>query len=120
MGEESELLELKMTGSIIEKNNAILNKLNEVFDRDGQEDKQRILERQLILLIRFEYLFKELDTIELNKADYKRNQKLSFIEGDSQMLLTTKTETSSEYEKAKTQSLLSDIIIKALKRGKSE
>jgi len=119
LGEESELLELKMTGSIIEKNNAILNKLNEVFDRDGQEDKQRIFRKTIDFVnSRFEYLFKELDTIELNKADYKRNQKLSFIEGDSQMLLTTKTETSSEYEKAKTQSLLSDIIIKALKEVK--
>lgn len=119
LGEESELLEIKTTGSIIEKNNAILNKLNEVFDRDGREDKQRIFRKTIDFVnSRFEYLFKELDTIELNKADYKRNQKLSFIEGDSQMLLATKTETSAEYERAKTQSLLSDIIIKALREVK--
>lgn len=119
IGEESELLEIKTTGVIIEKNNAILNKLNEVFDRDGREDKQRIFRKTIDFVnSRFEYLFKELDTIELNKANYKRNQKLSFIEGDSQMLLATKTETTAEYERAKTQSLLSDIIIKALKEVK--
>jgi capsular exopolysaccharide synthesis family protein len=119
IGEESELLEIKTTGSIIEKNNAILNKLNEVFDRDGREDKQRIFRKTIDFVnSRFDYLFKELDTIELNKANYKRNQKLSFIEGDSQMLLATKTETSAEYERAKTQSLLSDIIIKALREVK--
>lgn len=119
IGEESELLEIKITGVIIERNNAILNKLNEVFDRDGREDKQRIFRKTIDFVnARFEYLFKELDTIELNKANYKRNQKLSFIEGDSQMLLATKTETSAEYERAKTQSLLSDIIIKALKEVK--
>ncbi|MDP5027521.1 MAG: polysaccharide biosynthesis tyrosine autokinase, partial [Flavobacterium sp.] len=67
---------------------------------------------------RFEFLFKELDTIELNKANYKRDQKLSFLEGDAGTLLATKTGTISEYEQAKTQSLLSDIIIVALKEVK--
>lgn len=119
LGEESELIEVKTTGSIIEKNNAILNKLNEVFDRDGREDKQRIFRKTIDFVnSRFDYLFKELDTIELNKANYKRNQKLSFIEGDSEVLLTTKAQTTAEYERAKTQSLLSDIIIKALREVK--
>jgi capsular exopolysaccharide synthesis family protein len=59
-----------------------------------------------------------LDTIELNKADYKKEQKLSFLEGDSQSLLGTKAVTFSEYEQAKTQSLLSDIIITALNQVK--
>lgn len=120
IGEESELLEIKTTGDLIEKNNAILDKLTDVFDRDGREDKQRIFKKTIDFVnSRFDFLFKELDTIELNKANYKRDQKLSFIEGDSQMLLTTKTETFGEYEQAKTQSLLSDIIIKALKEVKA-
>ncbi|WP_291106524.1 GumC family protein [Flavobacterium sp. UBA6195] len=119
VGEESELLAISTKGPLIEKNNAILNKLNEVFDRDGREDKQRIFRKTIDFVnSRFDYLFKELDTIELNKANYKRNQKLSFIEGDSEVLLTTKAQTTAEYERAKTQSLLSDIIIKALREVK--
>jgi capsular exopolysaccharide synthesis family protein len=119
LGEESELLEISITGSVIEKNNAILNTLNDVFDRDGREDKQRVFKKTIDFVnARFEFLFKELDTIELNKANYKREQKLSFLEGDAESLLITKTASFSEYEQAKTQSLLSDIIIVALKEVK--
>jgi capsular exopolysaccharide synthesis family protein len=119
LGEESELLEISITGSVIEKNNAVLNTLNNVFDRDGREDKQRVFKKTIDFVnARFEFLFKELDTIELNKANYKRDQKLSFLEGDAESLLITKTASFSEYEQAKTQSLLSDIIIVALKEVK--
>lgn len=116
VGEESELLAISTSGPIIEKNDAILNTLNAVFDRDGREDRQLIFKKTIDFVnSRFEYLFKELDTIELNKANFKRDQKLSFIEGDAGTLLATKTESFSQYEKAKTQSMLSDIIITALK-----
>jgi len=119
VGEESELLEISIKGPLIEKNNAILNTLNEVFDRDGREDRQRIFKKTIDFVnARFEFLFKELDTIELNKANYKRDQKLSFLEGDAGTLLMSKTQSLTEYEKAKTQSILSDIIINALKEVK--
>lgn len=115
IGEESELLEISTKGPIVEKNNAVLNKLNEVFDRDGREDKQRVFKKTIDFVnSRFEYLFRELDTIELNKANYKRKERLSFIEGDANSLLATKTESFSEFEKSKTQFLLSEIIFKAL------
>lgn len=119
VGEESELLAISTKGPLIEKNNTILNTLNEVFDLDGREDRQRVFKKTIDFVnARFEFLFKELDTIELNKANYKRDQKLSFLEGDAGTLLATKTGTISEYEQAKTQSLLSDIIIVALKEVK--
>lgn len=119
VAEESELLEISTQGPLIEKNNAVLNTLTDVFDRDGREDRQRIFKKTIDFVnTRFEFLFRELDSIELNKANYKRNEKLSFLEGDAQTLLTTKTEFFSEYELAKTQSVLSDIIIGALKEVK--
>jgi capsular exopolysaccharide synthesis family protein len=119
VGEESDLLQITYNGEIIAKNNAILNTLNTVFDNDGREDRQQVSKKTIEFVnARFEYLFKELDTIELNKADYKKEQKLSFLEGDSQSLLGTKAVTFSEYEQAKTQSLLSDIIITALNQVK--
>jgi capsular exopolysaccharide synthesis family protein len=120
VGEESELLEISTKGPLIEKNDAILNTLNDVFDRDGREDRQRIFKKTIDFVnTRFEFLFKELDSIELNKANYKRNEKLSFLEGDAGTLLATKTASLSEYELAKTQSVLSDIIIGALKEVKN-
>lgn len=119
LGEESELLKISINGPLIKLNNDVLDKLNDVFDRDGREDRQRIFNKTIEFVnARFEFLFKELDTIELNKANYKRDQKLSFLEGDAGTLLTTKTVTISEYEQAKTQSLLSDIIIVSLKEVK--
>ena len=119
VGEDSELLEISTKGTLIEKNNDILNTLNEVFDQDGREDRQRIFKKTIDFVnARFEFLFKELDTIELNKANYKRDQKLSFLEGDAGTLLMSKTQSLTEYEKAKTQSILSDIIINALKEVK--
>ncbi len=80
VGEESELLEISTKGPLIEKNNAVLNTLNDVFDRDGREDRQRIFKKTIDFVnARFEFLFKELDTIELNKANYKKEKKLSFF-----------------------------------------
>mgnify|MGYP000058228817 FL=1 len=115
------MLEISTKGTLIEKNNAILNTLNDVFDRDGREDRQRIFKKTIDFVnTRFEYLFKELDTIELNKADYKRDQKLSFLEGDAASLLVSKTGSAAEYEGAITQSALSDIIITALKEVKNK
>ncbi len=119
LGEESELLEITTKGPLFQKNNDVLNKLNEIFDRDGREDRQRVFRKTIDFVnSRFEYLFKELDTIELNKANYKRHQKISFLEGDAGNLLATKTESLSEFEKVKTQSLLSEIIINALRQVK--
>jgi capsular exopolysaccharide synthesis family protein len=116
VSKDSELLQITTSGTLIDKNNEILDKLTDVFDRDGREDRERIFKKTVDFVNnRFEYLFKELDTIELNKANYKSNQKISFIEADSGILLSTKSVTSSEYEQAKTQSVLSDIIIIALK-----
>lgn len=120
VGDESELLEISTKGSVIDKNNAILNTLNAVFDRDGREDRQRVYKKTIDFVNnRFEFLFKELDTIELNKANYKRDQKLSFLEGDAGSLLASKTASSAEYEVAVTQSALSEIIITALKEVKN-
>jgi len=119
LGKESELLQITTSGPLIDKNNQILDKLTDVFDRDGREDRQRIFKKTIDFVnTRFEYLFKELDTIELNKANYKSDQKISFIEADSGILLSSKTGTFSEFEQAKTQSILSDIIIVALKEVK--
>jgi len=119
LGKESELLQITTSGPLIDKNNQILDKLTDVFDRDGRENRQRIFKKTIDFVnTRFEYLFKELDTIELNKANYKSDQKISFIEADSGILLSSKTGTFSEFEQAKTQSILSDIIIVALKEVK--
>ena len=65
---------------------------------------------------RFAFLFKELDSIETNKANYKKGQSLSDFTFDSQSLLMSKSGTKEELNQAKTQALLSEILIETLSK----
>lgn len=116
-GEQSELLKIIITSTNPQKSCDIANKLAEVFNNDGINDRRMVYTKTIDFVNeRFAFLFKELDSIETNKANYKKVQSLSDFTFDSQSLLMSKSGTKEELNQAKTQALLSEILIETLSK----
>ena len=115
VGKNSELLRLTITANNPQKAADIANKLAEVFNQDGVNDRQLVHKKTIEFVNdRFGYLFKELDSIESNKANYKQSQKIADFLSDAGALLTNKSGTNIELNQAQTQLVLSDILIETL------
>jgi capsular exopolysaccharide synthesis family protein len=120
VGKQSELLRLTVSAQHPKKAADIANMLAAVFDQDGIQDRQLVHQKTVSFVNeRFGFLFKELDSIESNKANYKQKESLADFEADAKGLLLTKSETKSELNAAKTQAVLSEILIETLGKTKS-
>lgn len=121
VGKGSELLRITVTANNAEKAATIANKLAEVFDQDGIRDRQLVHKKTIDFVNdRFGFLFRELDSIETNKASYKQSQKMSDFVSDAEALLTSKSNTNVELNQAQTQMVLSDILIETLGKAPLE
>lgn len=120
VGEQSELLRITITSTNPNKSKDIANKLAEVFNNDGINDRRMVYSKTIDFVNeRFGFLFKELDSIETNKANYKKTQSLADLTADTQSLLMAKSGTKEELNQVKTQALLSDILIETLSKTNS-
>jgi capsular exopolysaccharide synthesis family protein len=120
VGEQSELLRITVKSAHPQKAADIANKLAEVFNQDGIDDRKMVYTKTIDFVNeRFGFLFKELDSIESNKANYKQGQNLADIKADAGALLATKSGTNVELNEAKTQAVLSDVLIETLGKTNS-
>jgi capsular exopolysaccharide synthesis family protein len=120
VGKKSELLQVTVTAGHPKKAAAIANMLAAVFDQDGIQDREQIHQKTIAFVNeRFGFLFKELDSIESNKANYKQQENLADFEADAKGLLMNKSETKGELNAAKTQAVLSEILMETLGKAKS-
>jgi uncharacterized protein involved in exopolysaccharide biosynthesis len=120
LGKKSELLQITVTAKHPQKAADIANMLAAVFNQDGIQDRQQIHQKTITFVNeRFSFLFKELDSIESNKANYKQQENLADFKSDAQGLLLNKSETKGELNAAKTQAVLSEILIETLGKTKS-
>ena len=121
VGKQSELLRLTVTANNAQKAADIANKLAEVFNEDGIRDRQLVHKKTIDFVNeRFGFLFRELDSIENNKADYKQGQRIADFSADAGALLATKSGTNMELNQAKTQMVLSEILIETLSKAPQE
>lgn len=121
VGKQSELLRITVTANHPVKAAEIANKLAEMFNQDGIDDRQ-LVHRKTIDFVneRFGFLFRELDSIESNKANYKQGQRIADFAADAGALLATKSGTNMELNQAKTQMVLSEILIETLSKAPQE
>lgn len=120
VGKQSELLRLTVSANHPEKAANIANMLAAVFDQDGVKDRQLVHQKTVNFVNeRFGFLFKELDSIEKDKANYKQKENLADFQADAGVLLATKSGTKGELNAAKTQAVLSEILIETLGKTKS-
>ena len=113
--EGSEVLEIKIAGKSIERNEAILNNLIKVFNDDGVEDDRKIAKRTSEFVAeRLDKLESELDTVETNLVEFRSNS--NFIsESSGSTLFSTYSDAEKRRADLETQLEISRFIQSDLK-----
>ena len=118
VGNQSEILKIALIGNNSVKINDVVNTLIEVFNNDGIQDRQMVFKKTIEFVDdRFEFLFNELDSIEGSKANYKKNNELSYVEADAGLIMQNNYESQSNLENATTQLTLSKLMVGAINKS---
>ena len=116
VGEQSDLLELSIKGESKELSELILNKLMDVFNKDGINDRQLVSKNTLEFIDeRFVFLAEELDSIEIDRKDFKQQNNLVDLAADAELGLQQRTKSDEEVFKIETQIALAQLVQQALK-----
>jgi capsular exopolysaccharide synthesis family protein len=119
VAKQSEILSLTLNGYNQEKINDIVNTLIEVFNQDGIQDRQLVSKKTIEFVDdRFKFLFNELDSIEISKANFKKDREVSFVEADARVLMQNNYESKSKLQSANTQIALAQLMMNALNTSK--
>ncbi len=117
--ENSDILNISLAGGNKDKSEAILNELIKQFDVDGLTDRRLISLRTIEFVNeRFKSLERELDSIESNKASYKQNNELTFIESDAATATSGKISSNNDVFQTETQIALSKLLEQTVKSDK--
>lgn len=119
-GKDSDILSISLKGTNGPQLESVINNLIYVYEADGITDKKEVSRRTINFVDdRFVYLRRELDSIESSKKNYKKNNKLSFIQedaGSSILQKTAKEQTSFDIE---SQLLLADLLRNSIESQKA-
>lgn len=115
----SDILFISLTGANSDKSEVVLNEIIKQFDSDGLNDRRLISKRTINFVNdRFKSLANELDSIETNKADYKRNNELTFINADAVTATTGKIVSTNDVFQVETQIALAKVLEQTIKADK--
>jgi capsular exopolysaccharide synthesis family protein len=120
VGKESEILSVKAQDVNIERSITIIDKIIEVFNDDGINDK-RLINQKTVEFIddRFKFLTQELDSIENEKKNFKQSKNMSFIEADAGVDISKKAVSDQTLFELETQIELSNLLKDAINSKKS-
>ena len=117
--ENSDILTISLSSSNKDRSEAILNEIIKQYDIDGLNDRRLVSEKTIEFVNnRFKSLERELDSIETNKASYKSNNELTFIESDAASATTGKITANVDVFQTETQIALSKILEQTVKADK--
>jgi len=120
IGKESEILSVKVQEYNRIKGVEIVNKIVELFNEDGINDKREVNKKTVEFIDdRFKSLTFELDSIESQKRDFKKSKDMSFIEADAGIEVTKKANSDLNLFKIETQIELSNLLKDALNSSKT-
>lgn len=115
VGKDSEILKISLRNESSARSEAILNDVIEKFNEDGVGDRKLIFQRTIDFVDeRFIDLTKELDSIENEKRSFKRINKLTDIEMDTERNLSDKSNSNLQKTNLETQLEIARIIRKTL------
>ena len=118
IGEQSDLLQLSIKGESMPLSENILNTLIEIFNKDGINDRQLVSKRTLDFIDeRFIYLAQDLDSIEVDRQDFKQKNNLIDLTVDAEIGLEQRTKSSEEVFKIENQLALANLLEDVLKTG---
>ncbi len=120
VGETSHLLKLGIKGESAERSELILNAIVDVFNKDGITDRQLVSKRTLDFIDdRFAFLAQELDSIEVDKKDFKQDNNLVYLEADSELSMQQRSQSDQEVFKVENQLAIVKLIENALNSSTS-
>ncbi len=110
-GKESDIILIALKHPNGKQAQKIIDNLIKVFEEDGVKDNQLISKRTIDFVDeRFKIIRNELNDIESNKKNYKRDNNLSFVEGDAALSIQTKSKKEQELFEIETQLLLAKML----------
>ena len=116
----SDILILSLVGANRDKSEVILNEIIKQFDVDGLRDRRLVSQRTIDFVNqRFKSIESQLDSVETNKANYKRNEGLTFIGEDAITATKGKVDATSDVFQVETQIALSKVLEQTVKTDKS-
>lgn len=114
--ENSDILTISLAASNKDRSEAILNEVIKQYDIDGLNDRRLVSERTIEFVNnRFKSLERQLDSIETDKASYKSNNELTFIESNAATANSVKIEADNDVFQTETQIALSKILEQTVK-----
>ncbi len=115
LGKSSDLLQIEYKSESKQKSERVLNELLKVFNEDGIKDRQEVSKRTINFIDeRFASLAKELDSIEVEKKDFKQSNNLITIEADATLGIEQRNESENLIFNVESQLLLSDMLKESL------
>ncbi len=110
-GKSSDVLKLSLNAPNAQRSEAILDAIHEVFNEDGITDRQLVLKRTLDFIHnRFSILVSELDSIEINKKNFKVENKFISPEASLEMGMSTVIDSEAQIFELEGQILLVDFL----------
>lgn len=116
----SDILILSLVGANRDKSEVILNEIINQFDVDGLSDRRLVSQRTIDFVNqRFKSIESQLDSVETNKANYKRNNGLTFITDDAVTATAGKVSATNDVFQVETQIALSKVLEETVKTDKN-
>ncbi len=117
VGNESDLIMMEHSSSNKDYSQRILNELINVYDNDGITDRQLVHKRTIEFVDgRFVDLSTELDSIEIKKQFFKKENNLIDINVNSTLSLEKSSKSEETLLEIENQILLSELLLKSLKK----
>ena len=114
-GGQSHLLNLSIKGESKLLSQRILNTLIQVFNRDGIKDRQLVSQRTIDFIDdRFVFLASELDSIEVDRKEFKEDNNLVNLASDAAMGLQERSQSDQEVFKVESQIVVVDLLQEAM------
>ncbi|WP_282018298.1 GumC family protein [Salegentibacter mishustinae] len=121
-GQAKDILSLSIVQETPEKSEDFLNKLMERFNEEGVKDKQEVAENTTkFIQDRLEMITTELDSVEVNIADFKRDNQIMDVSSGASQFQSKFTATEQEIFSIETQLELLNSVEELLRnQGKYE
>jgi capsular exopolysaccharide synthesis family protein len=117
--ENAEILTISLRGSNQDRSEAIINELIKQYDSDGISDRRLISQRTIDFVNkRFKSIERDLDSIETHKANYKKDNELTYIESNAAIVTGEKSTAKLDVFQVETQIALSKILDQTIKTDK--
>ncbi|WP_299273684.1 tyrosine-protein kinase family protein [uncultured Psychroserpens sp.] len=115
IGEQSDLLKMTIKGESKERSEWVLNELMNVFNKDGINDRQLVSKRTLEFIDdRFVFLAEELDSIEIDRKEFKQRNNLVDLAVDAELGLQQRSKSDEEVFQIDNQLTLANLLRDAL------